>query len=686
MTNTTEYTYLNSMRSSDAKETIEWFLEDFGQDHLYFAQHAAFPLALTPDLLYRLWINFQRNTRGEKLFLPWIAVADLLLSPLCKEVGHELYEMDITIRAELLTDLKNNEAFGMPRIYELSNFLLDYVRLQLINSDSRSYKLAQSQHWTALSYVRPHQAAHELSVALDALNENRAEQVRLVSLIETLNRLAEPLASCESFAPLYLQVESAKKNQAIEFNSIPKGPNITAQVKKPLKLVYCYAREDKALRDELDLHLSSLKHQRLITSWYDGELDPGSGWEKEIDAQLHVAHIILVLVTPHLMVSEYCYGIEMEQAIARHKAGVARVIPIILRYTSWEGAPFSKLQVLPTGAKPVTQWQDRDKAFWDITVGIHNAIEELRMLFRTKEEWLDEGNRLYNGGFFQDALLAFENAIQIDPTFADGYEGKTSALCALGRYQEALASVETALQLDPNYAASYNDKGNILYEFRAYEDALGYYGHALQLEPDNIDAFLGRASTLSSLDRYQEALTTYEQAIALDPACSVAYDGKAWTLRQLKQYDEALAFSEKALQLEPTNATFMMGKGRALFRLARYEESLAWFDAAIQRAPTLAQIYDYKADTLHHMRHFDEALATYELAYRLDPKLASSYEGKGNVLFNLGHYSEALAAYDQAIRYEPNNASFLQKRGDILALLGRDEEAQQAYKKAWKLG
>lgn len=305
---------------------------------------------------------------------------------------------------------------------------------------------------------------------------------------------------------------------------------------------------------------------------------------------------------------------------------------------------------------------------------------------RTKEEWLDEGNRLYNGGFFHDALLAFENSIQLDPTFADGYEGKTSALCALGRYQEALVSVETALQLDPLYAASYNDKGNILYEFKSYADALGYYGHALQLEPDNIDAFLGRASTLSSLGRYQEALTTYEQAIALDPSCSVAYDGKAWTLRQLKQYDEALAFSEKALQLEPTNPTFLMGKGRALFRLARYEESLAWFDAAIRRAPNLAQIYDYKADTLYHMRHFDEALATYELAYSLDPKLASSYEGKGNVLFNFGHYAEALAAYDQATRYEPNNASFLQKRGDILALLGRDEEAQQAYEKAQQLG
>ncbi|MBV9615625.1 MAG: tetratricopeptide repeat protein [Ktedonobacteraceae bacterium] len=310
----------------------------------------------------------------------------------------------------------------------------------------------------------------------------------------------------------------------------------------------------------------------------------------------------------------------------------------------------------------------------------------VNVINRTKEEWLDEGNRLYNIGQFQDALLAFENAIQIDPTFADAYEGKTSALCALGRYQEALTSVETALQLDPNYAASYNDKGDILYEFKSYEDALGYYQRALNLEPDNLEAYLGRATTLCSLGRYEEALAAYDKAIYLDTNIAVAYDGKAWALRQLKQYPEALAFSEKAIQLEPDNALFHMGKGRGLFRLEHYEESLAAFDHAIQLDPTIAQIYDYKADTLYHMRRFNDALHTYEYAIQLDPKLASSYEGKGNVHFNFGHYQEALAAYDQAIMLEPNNASFIQKRGDVLKILGRLEDAEYAYEKARQLG
>ncbi|MCZ7669018.1 MAG: hypothetical protein M5U34_18420 [Chloroflexi bacterium] len=56
--------------------------------------HAAFPVALTPDMLYQIWNNFRLDVRGNLLNIPWVAVADLLLSNLCDEVGHELYQID----------------------------------------------------------------------------------------------------------------------------------------------------------------------------------------------------------------------------------------------------------------------------------------------------------------------------------------------------------------------------------------------------------------------------------------------------------------------------------------------------------------------------------------------------------------------------------------------------------------
>lgn len=68
----------------------------------------------------------------------------------------------------------------------------------------------------------------------------------------------------------------------------------------------------------------------------------------------------------------------MRDALARQEAGMARVIPIILRPVDLEGAPFAHLQYLPHHGKPVTKWSNRDEAFLDIARGIRRAIKDLQ--------------------------------------------------------------------------------------------------------------------------------------------------------------------------------------------------------------------------------------------------------------------------------------------------------------------
>src|SRR5438876_5696504 len=100
-----------------------------------------------------------------------------------------------------------------------------------------------------------------------------------------------------------------------------------AETKKEIKLFYCYAREDKTLRNELEIHLSGLKRQYHFTNWSDREISPGVDWEQPIDTHLSTAHLIFLLISPHFMASDYCYGNEMQQALVRHEAGTCRVIP-----------------------------------------------------------------------------------------------------------------------------------------------------------------------------------------------------------------------------------------------------------------------------------------------------------------------------------------------------------------------
>jgi len=132
------------------------------------------------------------------------------------------------------------------------------------------------------------------------------------------------------------------------------------------------------LRNELDKHLGLLRNQGLIAQWYDRDISAGTEWAKQIDDHLNTADIILLLISPDFIASDYCYSIEMNRALERHELGDARVIPILLRPVDWKDAPFSKLQVLPQDAQPVTTWKNQDLAFEDIAKQIRKVVNELR--------------------------------------------------------------------------------------------------------------------------------------------------------------------------------------------------------------------------------------------------------------------------------------------------------------------
>jgi GTPase SAR1 family protein len=143
-----------------------------------------------------------------------------------------------------------------------------------------------------------------------------------------------------------------------------------------VKIFFCYAREDEELLKKLKSHLRPLQRQGLIDTWHDREINAGTEWEEEIRRQLNSAQIILLLISPDFMNSDYCYSKEMQSALVRHERGEARVIPVILRPVYWQGL-LGNLQVLPTDATSImsASWHNLDEALLDVVLGIRKVIE-----------------------------------------------------------------------------------------------------------------------------------------------------------------------------------------------------------------------------------------------------------------------------------------------------------------------
>jgi hypothetical protein len=151
-----------------------------------------------------------------------------------------------------------------------------------------------------------------------------------------------------------------------------------APAEGPISLFYSYAHEDEHLRGKLEAHLAMLRREGAIREWHDRKIGAGQELDPTIRRNLEGARIILLLVSPSFIASEYCWGKEMARAMEKHRAGEARVIPVILRPVDWDGAPFRGLLALPRDAKPVTSWRHRDEAWLDVAKGIRGAVEDLR--------------------------------------------------------------------------------------------------------------------------------------------------------------------------------------------------------------------------------------------------------------------------------------------------------------------
>lgn len=156
------------------------------------------------------------------------------------------------------------------------------------------------------------------------------------------------------------------------------------------QIFIAYSRKDSELMEKLRTHLRPLERVRMAKIWYDGIIEAGRDWEKEIKTHLHTADIILLLISADFMDSDYCYDEEMMEALEKHKRNEARVIPIILRPCAWKFSPFAKLQVLPKDGKPVIEQEDY--AFTDIVETVANICQKKSVAPKPNKSFLNLKN------------------------------------------------------------------------------------------------------------------------------------------------------------------------------------------------------------------------------------------------------------------------------------------------------
>src|SRR3984893_10743095 len=220
-----------------------------------------------------------------------------------------------------------------------------------------------------------------------------------------------------------------------------------------VEVFFSYAHEDEVWRTELEKHLSILQRKGLISAWHDRNISAGMEWAREIDTHLQTSQIILLLISADFLASDYYWGVELQEAMRRHHAGTACVIPILIRAVDWKGAPFSQLQTLPRDNRAITSWTNRDEAFTQVAEGIRQAIAEWEVhrsvTFTSSLPFLNmphERNPLFTGR--EDVLERLYKTLHTGKTTALTQRQAISGLGGIGKTQTA---VEYACRYQGDY-------------------------------------------------------------------------------------------------------------------------------------------------------------------------------------------------------------------------------------------
>jgi len=167
---------------SPALAAIVDFGRRFGRAHVALAMHAAVPLGLTPELLHVIRFNCVRG-------VPRIAEADLLLSPLCRDMGRGFYQMPRDVRDLLIDELRRDAELGDPAVKRVAGLLLAYAEQSMATArDVETRAFLRAQQWAGLAVLRPASAARALAAAIrDGLAEgSRADVLRAANVAQAL--------------------------------------------------------------------------------------------------------------------------------------------------------------------------------------------------------------------------------------------------------------------------------------------------------------------------------------------------------------------------------------------------------------------------------------------------------------------------------------------------------------------
>ncbi|HUM05944.1 MAG TPA: tetratricopeptide repeat protein [Terriglobales bacterium] len=217
-----------------------------------------------------------------------------------------------------------------------------------------------------------------------------------------------------------------------------------------------------------------------------------------------------------------------------------------------------------------------------------------------KRKYFESGQSYYQKGKYAEAAIQFENAIQVDPRFAEAHYELAQADMKLMRWPDAFQQLQRTLEIKPDHYAAHLDIANLLLTSRSpqLQEAKEHLDLLLQKQPDNALVYVSQANYLAESNNLGAALAAMQKALQLDPNRPETYLNQALLQMQGQLWDAAEGSFRKAVELDPKSTNAIVSLGKFYQVRERFGEAEQQYRSAIQIAPddpaprlSLARLY-----------------------------------------------------------------------------------------------
>ena len=221
--------------------------------------------------------------------------------------------------------------------------------------------------------------------------------------------------------------------------------------------------------------------------------------------------------------------------------------------------------------------------------------------------YYERGRTSYEAGQYEKAIECFDQALELDPEFADAYTFRGLAYYKQWYLDEAIDDYDKAVSLNPQDYYSRHNRGLAYYHQGRYEDAIEDQNIAIEVDPQSVSAYTFRGLAYYYLGRYAEAISDFKKAIDLDPQSYDGYWNRGLAHYELAQYEEAIEDFNMAIHLDPRSDYAYHNRGLAYYNLGRYEEAIADYSEELKLDPRYAEGYTARGLAYDKLGHPDLA-------------------------------------------------------------------------------